>query len=218
MAFVPAMYIDAVHRAGGLPVLIPPQDISLEEATTILAGLDGLIATGGRDADSARYGQTPHPFSDEPDALRDHTESALIQAAVDQDFPFLGICRGAQLLNIVRGGTLIQHLPDEIGTSKYQISPGVFTPVPVEIFPDSQLHHILGNNVPNAMMYHHQAIAELGDDLVVSGKSEDGVIEAIEMKNRSFVIAVQWHPEQNLSDLRIFEAFIGHINERNPDS
>lgn len=68
------------------------------------------------------------------------------------------------------------------------------------------------------MMYHHQAIAELGDDLVVSGKSEDGVIEAIEMKNRSFVIAVQWHPEQNLSDLRIFEAFIGHINERNPDS
>lgn len=148
MAFVPAMYIDAVHRAGGLPVLIPPQDISLEEATTILAGLDGLIATGGRDADSARYGQTPHPFSDEPDALRDHTESALIQAAVDQDFPFLGICRGAQLLNIVRGGTLIQHLPDEIGTSKYQISPGVSLRSPLKSFRTHSSTTSLGTMFP----------------------------------------------------------------------
>lgn len=214
MAFIPSFYLDAVSNAGGLPVLLPPQELSDEEAATLLEGLDGLIATGGRDADPTSYGQVPHELTDEPDKLRDITESQLIRTAIDKDFPFLGICRGAQLLNIVQGGSLIQHLPDEIGTTKYQISKGVFTPVPVEISEGSKLHEIVGGSVFDAMMYHHQAILELGDDLVISARSEDGVVEAIEMPNRRFVIAVQWHPEQNLKDLRIFRAFIEETESR----
>jgi putative glutamine amidotransferase len=208
MAFIPSFYIDAVELSGAVAVLVPPQKLDSESAKTILAGLDGLIVTGGRDVDPSRYGQSPEPLTDKPDTLRDQTEIILLESAIEINLPFLGICRGAQLLNVARGGSLIQHLPDVVGTKKYQISEGVFNPVAVKVTKDSKLGKIVGEEVPNAMMYHHQAVDQVGDGLVVTATSEDGVVEALEFAGNKFGIAVQWHPEQDLEDLRIFQAFI----------
>jgi putative glutamine amidotransferase len=166
------------------------------------------VITGGRDLNPAKYGQDRAALTDEPDSLRDETEEALLKAAIDNNFPFLGICRGAQLLNVVMGGTLIQHLPDVIGTEKYQIEKGVFNPVSVQIEPGNKLFEMVGPEVQNALMYHHQAVDELGKDLVVTARTTDGVIEGLELPNHRFGVAVQWHPEQDLEDLRIFTSFI----------
>ena len=208
MAFIPSFYIDAVELSGGVAVLVPPQKLDSKSAKTILDGLDGLIVTGGRDVDPSRYGQRSELLTDEPDTLRDQTEIILLESAINMNIPFLGICRGAQLLNVARGGSLIQHLPDVVGTEKYQISKGVFNPVAVKVSKDSKLAGIVGEEVSNAMMYHHQAVDQLGDGLVVTAVSEDGVVEALEFAGNKFGVAVQWHPEQDLDDLRIFQAFI----------
>jgi putative glutamine amidotransferase len=208
MAFIPSFYIDAVELSGGVAVLVPPQKLDSKSAKTILDGLDGLIVTGGRDVDPSRYGQRSELLTDEPDTLRDQTEIILLESAINMNLPFLGICRGAQLLNVARGGSLIQHLPDVVGTEKYQISKGVFNPVAVKVSKDSKLAGIVGEEVSNAMMYHHQAVDQLGDGLVVTAVSEDGVVEALEFAGNKFGVAVQWHPEQDLDDLRIFQAFI----------
>ena len=208
MAFIPSFYIDAVELSGGVAVLVPPQKLDSKSAKTILDGLDGLIVTGGRDVDPSRYGQRSELLTDEPDTLRDQTEIILLESAINMNLPFLGICRGAQLLNVARGGSLIQHLPDVVGTEKYQIYKGVFNPVAVKVSKDSKLAGIVGEEVSNAMMYHHQAVDQLGDGLVVTAVSEDGVVEALEFAGNKFGVAVQWHPEQDLDDLRIFQAFI----------
>jgi putative glutamine amidotransferase len=208
MAFIPSFYIDAVEKSGGVAVLLPPQRLSPLEAWETLQNLDGLVVTGGRDLNPARYGQESAPLTDEPDLLRDETEATLLKAAIDNNFPFLGICRGAQLLNVVMGGTLIQHLPDVIGTEKYQIEKGVFNPVPVQIEPGNKLFEMVGSEVSNALMYHHQSVDQLGKDLVVTARTTDGVIEGLELPNHRFGVAVQWHPEQDLEDLRIFTSFI----------
>lgn len=208
MAFIPSFYIDAVELSGGVAVLVPPQKLDRESAHTILEGLDGLIVTGGRDVDPSRYGQSSAPLTDEPDTVRDETEIILLQLAIENNLPFLGICRGAQLLNVARGGSLIQHLPDAVGTEKYQIAKGVFNPVAVKVTKDSRLGQIVGEEVANAMMYHHQAVDQVGDGLVVTAVTEDGVVEALEFAGNKFGVAVQWHPEQDLDDLRIFKAFI----------
>lgn len=208
MAFIPSFYIDAVELSGGVVVLVPPQNLSLDSARTILEGLDGLIVTGGRDVDPARYGQGSAPLTDDPDTMRDQTEVFLLESAIATNLPFLGICRGAQLLNVARGGSLIQHLPDVVGTEKYQIAKGVFNPVAVKVSKDSKLGQIVGEEVENAMMYHHQAVDQVGEGLEVTAVSEDGVVEAIEFAGNRFGVAVQWHPEQDLDDLRIFKAFI----------
>jgi putative glutamine amidotransferase len=106
------------------------------------------------------------------------------------------------------GGTLIQHLPDVIGTEMYQIEKGVFNPVPVQIEPGNKLFEMVGPEVGNALMYHHQSVDQLGKDLVVTARTTDGVIEGLELQNHRFGVAVQWHPEQDLEDLRIFTSFI----------
>lgn len=208
MAFIPSFYIDAVELSGGVAVLVPPQKLDRESAHTILRGLDGLIVTGGRDVDPARYGQSSAPLTDKPDTERDQTEIILLESAIEINLPFLGICRGAQLLNVVRGGSLFQHLPDVVNTDKYQISKGVFNPVRVKVSKESRLGQIVGEEVANAMMYHHQAVDAVGDGLIVTAVSEDGVVEALEYAENKFGVAVQWHPEQDLDDLRIFKAFI----------
>jgi putative glutamine amidotransferase len=163
---------------------------------------------GGRDIDPSRYGQSPHAKNEQPDKLRDDLEEKILSAAIDADLPFLGICRGAQMLNINRGGTLIQYLPDVVGDNRYQLGNGQFTPADVEVEENSILGSLVGKNVSNAALYHHQAIDELGKGLKVTAKSEDGIIEAVELTDHPFGVAVQWHPEQTLDDLRIFEGLI----------
>jgi putative glutamine amidotransferase len=163
---------------------------------------------GGRDIDPSRYGQSPHAEAEQPDKLRDDLEEKILSAAIDADLPFLGICRGAQMLNINRGGTLIQYLPDVVGDNRYQLGNAQFTPADVEVEENSILGSLVGEKVSNAALYHHQAIDELGKGLKVTAKSEDGIIEAVELTDHPFGVAVQWHPEQTLDDLRIFEGLI----------
>lgn len=208
MAMIPAFYLEGITRAGGLAVMIPPQEVTLDEAKQILSSLDGLMICGGRDVESSRYGQVAHEKAEQPDRLRDALEDQLLNAAVEMKIPFLGICRGAQMLNVNRGGTLIQHLPDVIGDNRYQKGGGEFTSATIQVAGESTLSKLVGDSVSNAALYHHQAIDQLGEGLKVSAKSEDGVVEAVELVDHPFGIAVQWHPEQTLEDLRIFEGLI----------
>jgi putative glutamine amidotransferase len=208
MAMIPAFYLEGITRAGGLAIMLPPQQLSSAEAKDIVSSLDGLMLCGGRDIDPSRYGQSPHAEAEQPDKLRDELEEKLLSAAIDADLPFLGICRGAQMLNINRGGTLIQHLPDVVGDNRYQLGNAQFTPADVEVETSSILGSLVGDKVSNAALYHHQAIDELGEGLKITAKSEDGIVEAVELSDHPFGVAVQWHPEQTLDDLRIFEGLI----------
>lgn len=208
-AFLPKIYFEAVTLAGGIAVLLPPQPIDAGIANRILDGLDGLIICGGKDVDAARYGQEAHPLNDEPRPDRDALEDELLSAAILRGIPFLGICRGAQMLNVNRGGTLIQHLPDVIGSDRYQKGNAEFNSVEVAVTKDSLLAHVLGSTAAVAGdMYHHQAIDALGEGLTVVGTTSDGVIEAIQLDGVPFGLAVQWHPEQRHDDIRLFEGLV----------
>ncbi len=125
-SFLPKVYFEAVNKAGGIAVLLPPQPVTPEIANRVLDGLDGLIITGGKDVNPQRYGQQPHPATDEPRHDRDAWEDALLAAAIERGLPFLGICRGAQVLNVALGGTLHQHLPEVVGSDRYNKGGGVF--------------------------------------------------------------------------------------------
>lgn len=205
--FLPAAYFDGVTRAGGIAVLLPPQPVDADIADRVLDGLDALVITGGKDIDPCAYGQVPHPATDEPGRDRDAWEFALLDAALRRGLPVLGICRGAQVLNVAFGGTLHQHLPDVIGHSGHRAGNAVFTTLPVRTVPGTRLSALMGESC-QARCYHHQAIAQVGDGLVVSAWDADGVVEALELPGGNFVLAVQWHPEESLEDLRLFAAVV----------
>ncbi len=205
--FLPAVYFQGVTAAGGVAMLLPPQPVDSGIAERVLDGLDGLLITGGNDVDPAVYGQTPHPATDRPGAQRDAWEFALLKAALRRQLPVLGVCRGAQVLNVALGGTLHQHLPDVIGHSGHRAGNAVFTSLPVHTVSGTRLAALVGESV-DARCYHHQAVAELGEGLVVSAWDADGVIEALELPGHCFVLAVQWHPEETLDDLRLFSAIV----------
>ena len=211
-SFLPKVYLDAVTKSGGIAVLLPPQSPTTETVDRVLDGIDGLIVTGGRDVDPARYGQDAHPLTDQPALDRDAWEDALLRGAIDRELPFLGICRGAQVLNVALGGTLIQHLPDVVGSSRYNLGGGEFNEVPVEVEPASELSELIGAGVV-AKVYHHQAIDELAPGLTVSARAEDGIIEAVELPSVPFGVAVQWHPEENQDDLRLFAGLVEAARE-----
>ena len=206
-SFLPHIYFEGVTLAGGIAVLLPPQPVDDHIANRVLDGLDGLVITGGKDVDPARYGQAPHPKTDEPRHDRDEWELALLAAALKRGLPVLGICRGAQVLNVALGGTLHQHLPDVVGHSRHQAGNAVFSTSRVHIAPGTRLATLIGQ-YSDEQCYHHQAIAELGKGLIASARDSDGVIEAIELPGDTFVVAVQWHPEERLSDLRLFAAVV----------
>ncbi|MEY5024351.1 MAG: hypothetical protein RL569_1264 [Actinomycetota bacterium] len=214
MAMLPAFYLEGVTRAGGIAVILPPQHVNSEDARNLLSGLDGLVVTGGRDVEAARYGHQSHDKAEKPDRLRDLLEDELITAAIQMKLPFLGICRGAQLLNVNRGGTLIQHLPDLVGDNRYLLGDGNFAHMPMSVREGSLLASIVGDQVENAALYHHQAIDEPGEGLQVVAYSPDGIVQAVEVENHPFGLAVQWHPEQTLDDLRLFDALIAATNSR----
>jgi putative glutamine amidotransferase len=207
-SFLPAIYIDGVTMAGGIPLLLPPQPVDAEIAGRVLDSLDGLVLTGGRDVDPAMYGQQAHPATDAPARDRDAWEFTLLQEALRRGLPVLGICRGAQVLNVALGGTLHQHVPDVVGHIRHQQGNAVFNTSAIQTVPGTRLAALLGEST-EAQCYHHQAIAELGQGLLASAWDPDGVIEGIEMPGAPFVLAVQWHPEERLDDLRLFAAVVG---------
>jgi putative glutamine amidotransferase len=213
-SFLPAEYFDSVNRAGAIAVLLPPQDLTAEGAREIIAGLDGLIVCGGRDVDSALYGKAASEHNDVPDKRRDAFELALYSAAIEADLPFLGICRGQQVLNVHQGGTLIQHLPDVVGSTKYQLGNAQFTSAEIQVEAGSLLSRALGGDAKvRGELYHHQAIDQVGEGLKVLARSDDNIVEAVELEGHSFGLAVQWHPEHSPEDNRIFEALVSAASE-----
>jgi gamma-glutamyl-gamma-aminobutyrate hydrolase PuuD len=197
-------YVDAVARAGGIPVLLPPQEHGAE---VLIGRLDALVLTGGSDVTPEHYRQQPHPRTTVIRPWRDEWELRLLRRALAADLPVLGVCRGAQLLNVALGGTLDQHVPDTLGHQGHCPAPGVFGRTRVALRSGSTLAGLLGPET-KVDCYHHQALDEVAQGLEVTGTSDDGTVEAIEMPGRRFVLGVQWHPEQNGEDLRLFEALV----------
>jgi len=205
-AFLHSGYIESVSRAGGIAILLPPQPASTEIADRVLDGVDGLVFAGGRDVNPERYDQESGEHTDQPDLRRDDWEFTLVDAALRRGLPVLFICRGAQVLNVFRGGTLFQHLPDVIGKNDYQRGEALLTEMEMTVSPGSTLESIVGATV-TGMVYHHQAIDAVGSGLTVSARSADDVIEAIEIDDYPFGVAVQWHPEvTSETDGRLFDA------------
>jgi gamma-glutamyl-gamma-aminobutyrate hydrolase PuuD len=198
------VYVDAVARAGGVPVLLPPQEHGADEA---IEGVDALVLTGGSDVDPERYQQRPHAVSTVVRPWRDDWELRLLARALAADLPVLGVCRGAQLLNVALGGTLDQHIPDSVGHQRHCPAPGVFGATRVTLSPGSVLAGVLGPTATVAC-YHHQAIDKLAPELEVAGWSDDDIVEAVELPGHRFAVGVQWHPEQDGGDLRLFAALV----------
>jgi len=208
-SFLPQVYFDAVTNAGGIAVLLPPQPVDPEIASAVLEGLDGLIVTGGKDVNPALYGQDRLLTTDEPRPDRDDWETVLLTTAIETGLPFLGICRGLQVLNVALGGTLHQHLPDVVGSERYSLGGGVFADNEVFVEPRSKVSSLIGEGETIVgKSYHHQAIDELGSSLSVSARSDDGTVQAVEVEGVPFGIGVQWHPEHTPDDLRLFAGLI----------
>ncbi|MFI1379182.1 gamma-glutamyl-gamma-aminobutyrate hydrolase family protein [Embleya sp. NPDC020886] len=209
---LPVDYPTHFQRAGGLAVLLPPD--APEAAAEAVARVDAVVIAGGPDVRPARYGAEPHARTGVPDEARDAWESALIEAALASNTPLLGICRGMQLLNVVLGGTLIQHVPDVVGHSGHTGPPGrmvahVVTPVPGTLFAS------LGTEAYEVPTYHHQAVDRLGRGLVPGARALDGLVEAVELPGETFTMGVQWHPEAG-TDARLADALIAAARRLRP--
>jgi putative glutamine amidotransferase len=200
----PVSYTRAVERAGGAPVILPP--VPSGSVPSLIGRIDALVVSGGRDVDPSLYGESPHEQNDLPDHRRDRFEILMIRAAIEADLPFLAICRGLHILNVARGGTLIQHLPDRLGSESHKPDPVKLTVHDVQISAASKLGRVLGPaaQVPAA---HHQAIDRIGSGLLTVAWTPDQVVEAVELQGHKFGIGVQWRPEDG-DDGRIFEALV----------
>ncbi len=208
---LPADYVDAVRRAGGVPLVLPAVEGEIPEA---LAAIHGLILSGGGDVDPSHYGGTPHRSNYGISLERDGFELALAGAAIARpELPLLCICRGMQVLNIALGGDLVAHIPDHYGNEVLHRHPER-RPVehPVRVEPTSRIARILGTTELPVRSWHHQAVGRLGRGLRAVAWASDGVVEAVESDHHPFTVGVQWHPEVGaLSDarhLRLFEALV----------
>ncbi|WP_181774809.1 gamma-glutamyl-gamma-aminobutyrate hydrolase family protein [Amycolatopsis pittospori] len=207
-ALLHRVYVDGIVAAGGVPVLLPPVS---EAHDRLVSAVDGLVLVGGADIDPARYGQEQHATTyTRPN--RDAFEFGLLKSALDARKPVLGVCRGLQVLSVALGGTLAQHLPDTLDSADHQPAPATFGTTTVTLAEGSRAASILGTET-KVPCYHHQAIDRLGDGLVPVGWAADGTIEAAELPGDGFVLGVQWHPEQNPGDIRLFEALVAAAKE-----
>lgn len=204
-ALIPYSYVDAVTRAGGIALLLPPQESGALEA---VAAIDGLVLAGGPDLAPDTYGEEPHPKTGTPNSERDDWEFAVLGEALRQQIPVLGVCRGMELLNVALGGRLIQHLPDRLGDLSHQPAPAVFGDQSVRVRAGSRLAEILGTGPVPVRCYHHQAVTKIGHGLLPAAWCGDETVEALEMPERDFVLGVQWHPETAPDDNRLFAALV----------
>ena len=194
----PRTYSDAVQAAGGLALIIPPDDESAMEPDQTLDLIDGLVLAGGTDLDPGSYGASPHEQTVNTSPARDRFELALTHRALERELPVLGICRGMQLLNVARGGTIDQHVPEAVGHHDHREVPGTFSDHDVALEPDSLAARVVGAGTAAVKSHHHQGIGELGEGLRVTGRAtRDDLPEAIELPGPSFALGVLWHPEED---------------------
>ena len=198
--FMTAAYTDAIQRAGGRCVLLPIDERDAEHPEEALHGLDGLLLPGGADVDPANYGHEPHAALGPTFPALDAVQLALTRAALAADLPLLGVCRGMQVMNVATGGTLHQHLPDLLqGSEHHRKIPGTLGPEnahEVIVEAGSLAAEAIGGERTETRSHHHQAVDQLGEGLVVTGRSDDdALIEAVEVPGAQFCLGVQWHPE-----------------------
>jgi putative glutamine amidotransferase len=202
-ALVPLAYVRAVEHAGGRALVVPPTEEGLDET---LAALDGVIFSGGGDLDPSLYDAEPHPETDAPRAARDAAEMRMLQAALNRDMPVLAICRGSQVLNVARGGDLVQHLPDEVGHERHKHEPGSFSDHEVEVDAGSRLGALVGDRAP-VKSHHHQGYGRIGEGLREVAWAEDGIVEGLEDPAKRFAVGVLWHPEEG-EDFALFKGLV----------
>jgi putative glutamine amidotransferase len=219
---LPRPYVDAVRRAGGEPVLVPP---GVDDPAGLLDRLDGLLLAGGGDIDPTRYGGSAHETVYSIDPVRDEGELALAHTVLERGVPTLAICRGMQVVNVALGGSLHVHLPEVVdGTVVHRKEPEALrgmpgpTPHEVEVEPASLVAEVMGADRVTPMSWHHQAVHEVGDRLRVVARASDGTVEALEHESHPWLAIVQWHPEltaagdptqQRLFDVLVERAAIG---------
>jgi putative glutamine amidotransferase len=204
---LPETYARSVEAVGGVPVLLPPTTHpSVEEAArAVVARLDGLVVSGGADVSPHQYAAAPHPRTRSWRDDRDTWEIALLDAADARDLPVLGVCRGMQVMAVRAGGTLEQHLPDEVGHEGHNPAPGEYGDVGVHLDADSRLHGLVGERL-GVRCHHHQSVREHPGFTPVAW-AEDGTLEAMEEPGDRFWVAVQWHPEV-LADVGLFAGLV----------
>ena len=202
-ALIPFAYVRAVERAGGRALLVPPGDDGVEET---LDALDGLILSGGNDVDPASYGAESHAETGGVRPERDRAELALLEGALARDMPVLAVCRGSQLLNVARGGDLVQHLPEVVGDEKHRETPGVFSAHGVRVDPASRLGTLVGDRAP-VQSHHHQGFGRVGGGLRETAWADDGTLEAVEDPSKRFALGVLWHPEEG-EDEALFRGLV----------
>jgi putative glutamine amidotransferase len=209
----PARYVQAVQRAGGRAVLLPPDREDAEDPGGILELLDALVVTGGAgDLDPALYGDERHPETGPVQEERDAYELALVRGALKREMPILGICRGMQILNVAYGGTIEQHLPDVLGHEEHRHTPGTFADHEVRLEPDSLAARAAGAQRTPVKSHHHQGIKSVGSGLAVTGwAAEDDAVEALEDPSCPFVLGVLWHPEED-ENSQLIKALVAEVS------
>ena len=201
-------YVAAVQRAGGLAVLLPPDEGA--DPDEVLALIDGLLLVGGTDVDPASYGAEREPATTHTTPARDEFEIALARRALELDMPLLGVCRGMQVMNVAAGGTLTQDV-ENVGVHRH--TPGVFGDHEVEVDPGTLAERAAGEPRHAVKSHHHQGIGRIGAGLVVSARADDGEVEALEVPDKRFALGVLWHPEEDEAS-GLIAAFIDEVRTR----
>lgn len=213
---LPGAYVDAVQQAGGVPILLPPNQ---PDPARILDIVDGLLFAGGGDLDPATYGGQPHHTIYLVDEERDSFELALAKLALTSDTPTLGICRGMQVLNVASGGTLITHVPEVYGDQITHRLDHPRRPIPhdVSLVPGSRLAALMGTNQVTVVSWHHQAVQQIPAGWRQVATAADGLVEAMEWEAHPWLVAVQWHPELSpdaAEHQRLFQTLVRVAGER----
>ena len=209
---VPVVFVEAIRRAGGVPILLPPGEAHTDRW---LDGLDGVVIAGGTDIDPGRYGKDRTPAVLIADPERDESEISFTRGLLDRDLPTLFVCRGMQVLNVTLGGTLHPHIPDLGIGDIHRDKEGLWAYHDVEAVDGSRLAEAMGATAVMTYSGHHQAIDEVADGLTVTASAPDGIVEALEVDDATWAVGVQWHPEVSAHDdptqQALFDALVGHV-------
>ncbi len=206
-------YLNAIVQAGGMPILIPSM-LAEEDFLDLYSRLAGILFTGGGDVSLEYFNGSDHPRIGEADKGRDSTEITLMRAAVNDGKPILGICRGAQVMNVALGGTLYTHIPDQLKGALDHDYPGDLRRVlvhPVNVDETSRSAEIFGETLLNVNSLHHQGLKDIAPSLRAAGHAPDGLVEVVEIPDHPYAVAVQWHPEwltDQPSMQRLFKSFV----------